>query len=754
MLKNLLNPYPHKRLVIFFTLLIGIFFSLPLLISTLLPTTNAQNEKRNLNSITSNALIGACAIYPPDNAWNTDISAYPVDPHSDNYISYINGASNPGLHPDFGTVYNGLPIGIPFNIVSGSQPKVNVSFDYADESDPGPYPIPANPKVEGLPDGTAVGASNCTGDCHMLMLDQDNCILYELYSVSRDTGGNWHAGSGAIFNLKTNDSRPEGFTSADAAGLAILPGLVTYDETASGVINHAIRFTVSKTQKAYLHPATHYASSTTDPNAPPMGLRFRLKANFDISGFDPQIQVILTAMKKYGLIIADNGSNWYISGAPDSRWNDTLLHTLGQVKGSDFEAVYTGNPITNPDTSYLPNISGFSPSSGVVNDDILISGENLMGTTSVLFNGTSTTFQLIGTTLLSAKVPAGTTTGQISLVTGTGTAASTSSFIVSTGGGNNNPPTISSFTPVSGTPNTMVTITGTNFTGSNSVQFNGTAASFTVVSATSIKATVPVGATSGKISVTNGSNTATSSSNFSVVAGITSFSPTSGPISTVVTITGAGFTGASGVKFNSTSATNFTVNSDSQITATVPSNATTGKISITSASKTVLTSATNFNVTAGITSFTPISATTGASVTIMGSGFIGATSVKFNGVTATFTVQSATAIKAIIPTNAVSGLITVTTPAGTATSINSFTVLPKITGFTPTNGSVNTIVTINGSGFTNSATVLFNGVSSSKVTFVSSTSIKATVPTGAKTGKVKVITSAGTATSIANFTVR
>lgn len=274
-------------------------------------------------------------LFPATNPWNTDISAYPLHPLSSSFIASIGSQGH--LHPDFGTVWDGAPNGIPYVVVRSDQPLVPVSFDYAGESDPGPYPIPADAPIEGGP--------NSTGDRHVLILDPAHSKLYELYDAHK-VGTSWEAGSGAIFDLTSNRLRPDGWTSADAAGLPILPGLVRYDEVARGEITHALRFTVSRTQRGYIHPATHYASSSTDPNLPPMGLRLRLKASYPISGFPPKVQVILRALKKYGMIVADNGSSWYMSGAPDPRWNDDELRTLSQVPGSAFEAVDTGPTIT------------------------------------------------------------------------------------------------------------------------------------------------------------------------------------------------------------------------------------------------------------------------------------------------------------------------------------------------------------------------------------------------------------------------
>jgi hypothetical protein len=273
-------------------------------------------------------------VFPPDNAWNTDISAEPVDPNSANLIASC-GASRQ-LHPDFGTTWAGAPWGIPYVVVKGDQPRVPVSFYYQDESDAGPYPIPANAPIEGGP--------NATGDRHVLVIDVDNWMLYELFDAHPVNGGaSWTAGSGAVWDLSSNAQRPAGWTSADAAGLPIFAGLVRYDEAVEeGAITHALRFTCPVTRRAYVAPALHWASSQTDPDLPPMGMRVRLKASVDISGFPPEVQVILTALKRYGMILADNGGGFYVSGAPDARWNDANIDAMKQLRGSDFEVVRMG----------------------------------------------------------------------------------------------------------------------------------------------------------------------------------------------------------------------------------------------------------------------------------------------------------------------------------------------------------------------------------------------------------------------------
>jgi hypothetical protein len=267
------------------------------------------------------------------------VSTLPVHERSAAYVASIGATS--GLKADFGSgLWDGGPIGIPFVVVPAGQPKVPVSFEYADESDPGPYPIPPDAPIEG-------GAASA-GDRHILVVDQTDCRLYETWSTY-PAGGGWTAGSGAVYDLSSNALRPDGWTSADAAGLPILPGLVRYDEVAAGRIDHAIRITVPRTQKAYVWPARHFASSRTDVNLPPMGLWLRLRADFDTSGFPPPARVVLEALKQHGAIVADNGSAWYLSGAPDERWDNDALSTLRRVPGSAFEAV---------DTSSLPANAG------------------------------------------------------------------------------------------------------------------------------------------------------------------------------------------------------------------------------------------------------------------------------------------------------------------------------------------------------------------------------------------------------------
>jgi hypothetical protein len=280
----------------------------------------------------ANASLGGKRPFPADNPWNRDVSGDPVDPASQALLASCGGLDR-GLHPDFGTVWDGAPNGIPYVVVSGTQGKVPVSFDYADESDPGPYPVPSDAPIEGGPSGS--------GDRHILIIDRDAWKLYELYDAHPVNGGQrWTAGSGAVFDLSSNALRPSGWTSADAAGLPIFPGLVRYDEAVEQkAIRHALRFTCPTTRRAYVAPARHYASSRTESTLPPMGMRVRLRTGFNVSAYPANVQVILNAMKTYGMLLADNGSAWYVSGAPDPRWSDDELATLRGVTARDFEVV-------------------------------------------------------------------------------------------------------------------------------------------------------------------------------------------------------------------------------------------------------------------------------------------------------------------------------------------------------------------------------------------------------------------------------
>lgn len=297
--------------------------------------------------------IDGCPVFPADNIWNTPVDHLPVDPNSATYINTI-GATRQ-VHADFGSgdwpPGSGAPIGIPYIVVESSQALVPINISpYDDESDPGPYPIPATAPVEGAP--------NTDGDRHVLVVRKGECKLYELYRAFVNGDDSWDAESAAKYDLTANGPlRTDGWTSADAAGLPILPGLVRYEEVVAGEINHALRFTVPRTRKAHVWPARHDASSLTGAQYPPMGQRFRLRANFDISGYSPHAQVILRALKKYGMILADNGSAWYISGAPNDSWDNDVLHELDAVIGSDFEAVDVSSFMVSPNSG---QVQGFS----------------------------------------------------------------------------------------------------------------------------------------------------------------------------------------------------------------------------------------------------------------------------------------------------------------------------------------------------------------------------------------------------------
>ena len=311
-------------------------------------------------SLGAGASLGGFVPFPPDSLWNTDISSAPVDPNSSAVINFIGSAI--GIHADFGSGQNqGSTIGIPYLIVGTQQPPVTVNFTaFGSESDPGPMPIPVTAPIEGYPNPG-------TGDRHVLVLNNSNCFLYELFSSSA-SGNTWNAASAAVWDLLSNEQRPHTWTSADAAGLPIFPGLARYDEVAAGKISHALRFTLQQSRAAFVLPATHWAANTGNAAAAPMGMRMRLKANFDVSGYSSANQVILNGLKKYGMIMADNGSNMYLSGTPDVRWDNNDLHALGQVKSSDFEVIQMTPLYTqsNLPSGVAPQITSFTASSNSI----------------------------------------------------------------------------------------------------------------------------------------------------------------------------------------------------------------------------------------------------------------------------------------------------------------------------------------------------------------------------------------------------
>jgi hypothetical protein len=358
-------------------------------------------------SLGQSASLNGLQPFPADNLWNKDISAAPVDANSTAIIGFI--GSGIGLHPDFGSgLYNGSSIGIPYLVVGSQQAILPIVFSaYGDESDPGPMPIPVSAEIEGYP---APGS----GDRHVLVLDSNNCWLYELYS-SYPNATSWNAASAAVWDLTADEQRPYTWTSADAAGLPIFPGLVRYDEVAAGHIDHALRFTLQSSRAAFVPPASHWAANSSNANAAPMGMRLRLKAGFDISSFSAANQTILTALKKYGMIMADNGSSMYISGAPDDSWNNSDLHNLGSVTASDFEVVemnpiYTAanvpggaNPVIASFTASSQSVSAGTPvtlSWNVTGASYLIVSPDIgavRGTSAVVSPNESTTYTLYAT---------------------------------------------------------------------------------------------------------------------------------------------------------------------------------------------------------------------------------------------------------------------------------------------------------------------------------------------------------------------
>lgn len=437
--------------------------------------------------------IGGCSVLPADNIWNTPVDTLPVRADSATLINTI-GASK-GLHPDFGGgLWNGAPMGIPFITVSGSQTKYPVSFDYPSESDPGPYAIPLNAPIE--------GGSNSTGDRHTLAVDTTNCILYELYYAFPDASG-WNASSGAIFDLKSNALRPDGWTSTDAAGLPVVPGLVNYDEVLTGEIKHAIRFTAPQTRREYVWPARHLASSLTGAQYPRMGERLRLKASFDVSPYPAEVQVILRAMKKYGIILADNGSAWYITGKGDDRWNNDDLARLGSVLGSNFEVVDAATLMIDPNSGAAKQSSAsvsvsVTPASATVtsgaaqNFTATVTGASGGVTWSVNgVNGGNTT---VGTIDSNGRyvAPAAVPSPNVVTVRATSTASSSASgtAAVTVAAAQQSASTITAIAPTSIPvgPFTL-TITGTGFVSGATVYFDNVALSTSIQSSTSVKAT-------------------------------------------------------------------------------------------------------------------------------------------------------------------------------------------------------------------------------------------------------------------------
>ena len=532
--------------------------------------------------------VGSCRVLPADNIWNTPVDQLIVSALSSTWVTTI--GSTKTVHADFGSgVYDGAPIGIPFVTVPGTQTKYPATFTYADESDPGPYAVPLTAPIE--------GGAQSTGDRHALAIDTDHCTLYELYAAYPQAAG-WSAGAGAIFNLLSNALRPSGWTSTDAAGLPVFPGLLRYDEIAAGEIRHAIRFTVPQTQRAFVWPARHYASSLTGTQYPPMGARFRLRAGFDISGYSAANQVILRALKKYGMILADNGSAWYLSGAPDSRWNNDDLHNLGQIHGSDFEAVDVSSLMIDPN-------SGQAAQSTTVTVTVSPSSASVQTNATKQFTAavTNATTQTVNWSVNGA--PGGNSAVGLVSVTGLYTApavppsggtvmvqAASTVSPSATGSATvtvTSPPAapvLTSIAPNSGTQGTSVAVTlaGSNFLAGATIAVSGAGVSVTgvtVVSSTKltatfvIAATAAAGARSVTVSTSAGSTAAQSftvNPQAPVKPTLTSLTPgaASRGARVTVTLTGTNFTSPATVSVQGTgvSVSNVVVVSSSKITAT------------------------------------------------------------------------------------------------------------------------------------------------------------------------------------------
>ena len=526
--------------------------------------------------------IGTCPVFPADNIWNTPVDQLPVSAYSAGWVGTIGSAKT--LHPDFGSIY-----GIPFITVPGTQTKYPATFYYAADSDPGPYATPLDAPIE--------GGSSSTGDRHVVSIDTDNCILYEMWSAY-PLAASWSAGSGAIFSLTSDALRPSELTTADAAGLPIFPGLVRYDEVAAGAINHALRFTVPQTQNTFVWPARHYASSLTGSQYPPMGVRFRLRANYDISSFSATNQVILKALKKYGMMVADNGSSWFLTGTTDTRWDDNDLHNLTLLTGSDFEAIDVSGLMIDPNSGQALQTAATTVTVSPIAASIQVGATQQF--TATVTNGTSqsvtwsvngvaggnSTGGLVtsgGLYTAPAAVPSGgtVTIRATSSVTptaiGSATVTITAATIVA--------PVLSSIAPSNGIQgtNVSVTLTGSNFKAGATIAVGGSgvsASSVTVVSASQINAVfvIAAGAATGAHSVTVTTSGGTSAAqaftvNASVAAKPTlnSISPNSALRGTTaqVTLTGTNFTAGATVAFKGTGVTvgNVVVVNSSTITA-------------------------------------------------------------------------------------------------------------------------------------------------------------------------------------------
>jgi hypothetical protein len=531
--------------------------------------------------------VGTCPVLPADNIWNTPVDQLIVSASSSTWVTTI--GSTKTVHADFGSgLYDGAPIGIPYITVPGAQTKYPATFTYASESDPGPYAIPLSAPIE--------GGAQSTGDRHALAIDTDHCILYELYAAYPQAAS-WTAGAGAIFNLLSNALRPSGWTSTDAAGLPVFPGLVRYDEIAAGEIRHAIRFTVPQTQRAFVWPARHYASSLTGTQYPPMGARFRLRAGFDISGFSAANQAILRALKKYGMILADNGSAWYLSGAPDSRWNNDDLHNLGQIHGSDFEAVDVSGLMIDPNSGQAAQSTTVSvtvsPNTASVQTNATKQfAATVTNATTQTVNwsvngapGGNSAVGLVSTTGLYTAPAVPPSSGTVTVQAASTVSPSAIGSATVTVTAPPVAPVLTSISPNGGMQGTSVAVTlaGSNFLPGTTIAVSGTGVSVTgvsVVSSAKLTATFVIAATaaSGARSVTAATTAGSSAAlPFTVNTAptkptLTSLAPSAASRGARLTVTlnGTNFTSPASVTVqgNGVSVSNVVVVSSSKITAT------------------------------------------------------------------------------------------------------------------------------------------------------------------------------------------
>jgi len=672
------------------------------------------------SSSTQSPTIGSCPVFPADNVWNTPIDQLPVSSYSAAWVGTIGSAAP--VHPDFGSAS-----GIPFTTVPGTQTKYPATFQYSGDSDPGPYAVPLNAPIE--------GGSASTGDRHVISIDTDNCILYEMWSAYPQASS-WTAGSGAIFKLTSDALRPSGWTSADAAGLPVYPALVRYDEVASGQINHALRFTAPHTQNTFIWPARHAASNLTGYQYPPMGARFRLRADFDISRFSPVNQVILTALKKYGMILADNGSSWFVQGVPDPRWSDDDLHALTQIPGSAFEAVDESSIMVSPDSGQTTagnapaTTVSLNPASATVTTGSTVgftATVNNAATQSVTWsvNGVAGGNSVVGTISSNGlyTAPATVPNGGAVTISATSTAATnvSASATVTVNAPAAQPPVVSSVSPSSGTAGATVTVTlnGANFLPGATVSISGgsgvTVSGVTVVSASQVAVVLSIDATASAgtygVSVTTSAGTS-SAAGFTVIAPVVSTQMSGTTQSTTSTATTSESSATATTQATSTPTTTTTV------TAAAP---TTTQSTPTIATATQSTSTTTQPTEAVIV---PVPVAVAP--------------------TTTDTTQSASTSNVPTP-------VQPTQPVQSAPSVTSVSANSVVAGNTVS-------VTIYGANFTSDASVVVQGlrIITRDVVVVDSNTITAQIVTSAHTppgtDPLTVKTSAGTSNTV-GFTI-